>query len=287
MGQLSDKTRRLLSRGLEFSGPIVVLTGAGVSAESGIPTFRGEDGYWKVGSRHYHPQELATHAAFSDMPHEVWSWYLYRRGVCANAVPNSAHVALAQLSHHFQHRLLLVTQNVDGLHQRSGFSEEQIFTVHGNIQLMRFDEVGDRVPRSIPSVLDVLWEKGRLITDRELDWLRHSSGVLGRPHVLWFDEYYDEELFRFQSSLQAAASMSLFVVIGTSGSTNLPLQMAQVAVARDVPWVVINKDADSEFVNLATASPNGDVILGEASMWVPLVVQELIDQSLATGARIN
>ena len=74
-------------------GRIVVLTGAGVSAESGIPTFRGEEGYWQVGSRHYHPQEMATFRAFCDMPDEVWAWYLYRRAVCRATAPNAAHEA--------------------------------------------------------------------------------------------------------------------------------------------------------------------------------------------------
>src|SRR3954467_12629065 len=64
---------------LDRPGPVIALTGAGVSAESGIPTFRGKEGYWTVGSREYHPQELATHAAFEAMPWDVWAWYLYRR----------------------------------------------------------------------------------------------------------------------------------------------------------------------------------------------------------------
>src|SRR5438552_13760341 len=95
-------------------GRVVVLTGAGVSAESGIPTFRGKDGYWTVGAREYHPQELATHAAFERMPWEVWAWYLYRRGVCRGARPNAAHDALVRLDAHLGARFALVTQNVDG-----------------------------------------------------------------------------------------------------------------------------------------------------------------------------
>src|SRR2546426_10737611 len=99
-------------------GHVIALTGAGVSAESGIPTFRGRDGYWTVGSRDYHPQELATHAAFARMPWDVWAWYLYRRGVCRAAAPNPAHHALVRLAAH--PRFALVTQNVDGLHRRAG-----------------------------------------------------------------------------------------------------------------------------------------------------------------------
>jgi len=99
-------------------GKVIGLTGAGVSAESGIPTFRGKEGYWTVGSRDYHPQELATHEAFTEMPWEVWAWYLYRRGVCRAAAPNAAHEAFVRLDKALGDRFALITQNVDGLHRR-------------------------------------------------------------------------------------------------------------------------------------------------------------------------
>src|SRR5689334_10636211 len=105
---------------LARSGSIVALTGAGVSAESGIPTFRGKQGYWTVGAREYHPQELATKAAFDAMPWQVWAWYLYRLGVCQRAEPNPGHHALTQLAHALPDRFSLITQNVDGLHRRAG-----------------------------------------------------------------------------------------------------------------------------------------------------------------------
>src|SRR6185312_3235449 len=111
-----------------MDAPIVVLTGAGVSAESGIPTFRGKEGYWTVGSREYHPQELATHAAFTRMPWDVWAWYLHRRAVCRRAEPNAAHHALARLP------CDLITQNVDGLHRRAG---SRPYAIHGDIDHMR------------------------------------------------------------------------------------------------------------------------------------------------------
>ncbi|MCA9686135.1 MAG: RNA polymerase subunit sigma, partial [Myxococcales bacterium] len=94
---------------------VVVLTGAGISAESGIPTFRGPEGYWTVGAREYHPQELATLQAFNRMPREVWHWYLYRRGICRAAEPNPAHFALVELERALGDRFTLITQNVDGL----------------------------------------------------------------------------------------------------------------------------------------------------------------------------
>ena len=115
-----------LAAALAGDGAFVVVTGAGVSAESGIPTFRGQDGYWTVGSRVYHPQELATHAAFRRMPEEVWRWYLYRLGVCRAAEPNPAHVALVELERALGDRFRLVTQNVDGLHLRAGSSSTSV-----------------------------------------------------------------------------------------------------------------------------------------------------------------
>ena len=87
-GMLQHDVRELLDAGLSGDGPIVALTGAGISAESGIPTFRGPEGYWKIGSKNYQPEELATWSTFSKMPDEVWAWYLYRRGVCRAAEPN-------------------------------------------------------------------------------------------------------------------------------------------------------------------------------------------------------
>src|SRR5215831_9378621 len=99
---------------LAREGGVVVLTGAGISAESGIPTFRGKEGYWTVGAREYHPQELATHEAFRAMPWEVWAWYLYRRSVCRRAHPNPGHEALTRIAVALPDRFALVTQNVDG-----------------------------------------------------------------------------------------------------------------------------------------------------------------------------
>src|SRR3954466_12730475 len=91
-------------------GNVVVLTGAGISAESGIPTFRGKEGYWTIGAREYQPQELATWEAFQQMPWDVWAWYLYRRGVCRAAEPNAAHAAIVTLDGALGERFALITQ---------------------------------------------------------------------------------------------------------------------------------------------------------------------------------
>ena len=108
-------------------GSLVVLSGAGISAESGIPTFRGKEGYWTVGSTEYHPQEMATFAMFTREPEAIWGWYLYRRTVCHEAGPNAGHQAVVRMEQALGDRFLLITQNVDGLHLRAGNSLERTF----------------------------------------------------------------------------------------------------------------------------------------------------------------
>ncbi|MFH2001563.1 MAG: Sir2 family NAD-dependent protein deacetylase [Planctomycetota bacterium] len=130
---LIQKLQQLFQNG----GKLVVLTGAGISAESGIPTFRGPEGYWTVGSKEYRPEEMATWSMFQRCPDEVWQWYLYRRGVCNRAEPNKGHKAVVQMEALFRDRFTLLTQNVDGLHIRAGNSEQRTFEIHGNINRMR------------------------------------------------------------------------------------------------------------------------------------------------------
>ena len=111
---------------------VLVLTGAGVSAESGIPTFRGKDGYW----RNLDPTKLATPEAFARDPQLVWEWYRERRERIRNARPNGAHEAIARLAHRTE-EFLLVTQNVDDLHARAGVPAKKIVQIHGDIFVTR------------------------------------------------------------------------------------------------------------------------------------------------------
>lgn len=257
----------LLTQALAAPGPIVWLTGAGISAESGVPTFRGEEGYWRVGSAHYHPQELATFAAFSAMPREVWSWYLYRRGVCRAAEPNAAHRALAALEAHQPARFLLITQNVDGLHLRAGNTLERTYQIHGNIDFMR--PVGGDAIVPIPAAIPTDWPKDRRVTDAEMALLQ-VDGRPARPHVLWFDEVYDEAKFRFESSLRAAAEAALLIVVGTTGATNLPMQIGTLAARRGTPLVVINPEPNP-FSELVETTGAGVFLRGTAGEHVPRV----------------
>lgn len=267
---------REASRTLEQADGLVLwLTGAGISAESGIPTFRGKEGYWKVGSRNYHPQEMATWSAFQQMPDEVWAWYLYRRSVCRAAEPNAAHRALAKLEDAAADRFLLVTQNVDGLHLRAGNSLDRTYQIHGNIDYMRCSEECLPAPVPMPDAIDTEWHKGRALTETEREALVcPSCGARARPHVLWFDETYDEPNFRFQSSLRAAHDASIVIVVGTTGATNLPMQVGMTAAQQGTPLLVINPEPNP-FSQMAKETGQGAFLQGTAGQWVPLVTEAL------------
>lgn len=256
-------------------GLVLWLTGAGVSAESGIPTFRGKEGYWRVGSQHYQPEEMATMAAFREMPDEVWSWYLYRRSVCHAAEPNSAHRAIVRSEMRGNHDFLLVTQNVDGLHLRAGNTPERTYQIHGNIDFMRCIRECLPAPVPLPEEIDDVWEKGRPLGDRERELLVcPSCGAQARPHVLWFDESYDEENFRFQSSIEAARNASVLVIAGTTGATSLPMHIGTMAAQRGVPMLVVNPEPNP-FSAMVQRTGRGAFLQGMAGEWIPRLVDAL------------
>jgi NAD-dependent deacetylase len=255
---------------LARDGLVVALTGAGVSAESGIPTFRGKEGYWTVGSREYHPQELATCAAFEAMPWEVWAWYLYRRGMCRAAEPNAAHAALVRWDGALGDRFALVTQNVDGLHRRAGSTPARTFAIHGDIGQMRCaaDCVLDRwpIPDDVPALArgEAVSEalRARLVCPR--------CGGMARPHVLWFDESYDEERFHLDTVRRLALRAALLVVAGTSAQTNLPWQVVELAGRAGALVVDVNVE-DNPFGDLAAHS-----IRAPAASALPALIDSLI-----------
>ena len=168
---------------------VVVLTGAGVSADSGIPTFRGAGGLW----RDFRPEELATPEAFRRDPALVWEWYEWRRDLIRRALPNAAHEALARLED-----AVVVTQNVDGLHTRAG--SRDVVELHGNIFRVRCTrEVTTREQREPFATLPPHCECGALL----------------RPDVVWFGEMLPEEAIA--RAVGAIQSADLLLVIGTSG----------------------------------------------------------------------
>lgn len=219
---------------------VIVLTGAGVSAESGIPTFRGPEGYWTVGSKVYQPQEIATNTMLMSKPEDVWMWFLYRRGVCRKSQPNPGHLAIVEMEQLLGDRFILITQNVDGLHNRAGNSLERTYKIHGDLEFMRcmYDCTSEVFP--IPEAMPAK-ERGSALTPEEWDLLIcPNCGRATRPHVLLWDECYNEEHYRFSSSLKAADEAGVLIVVGTTGSTNLPNQVASRFIAHGGLMIDIN-----------------------------------------------
>jgi NAD-dependent deacetylase len=258
---------------LARAGNVIVLTGAGVSAESGIPTFRGKDGYWTVGTRDYHPQELATHEAFTAMPWDVWAWYLYRRGVCRAAQPNAGHTAIVRWDAALGDRFALVTQNVDGLHRRAGSPPARTFAIHGDIDQMRCSRecTLDRVP--IPDEVPALAKGESVAAEHRALLVCPRCGAMTRPHVLWFDESYDEPRFHLDTVRARSIGATLVVVAGTSAQTNLPWQVVGLAARAGATIVDVNVE-DNPFGDIAAES--GGVIRASSATALPALVSALI-----------
>lgn len=250
---------------------ITVLTGAGISAESGIPTFRGPEGYWTIGSEAYRPQEMATQRMFLKAPLAVWNWYLYRRSVCARAEPNPGHRAVAGMERLFGDRFRLVTQNVDNLHLRAGSTPERTFEIHGNIFLMRCAEACSAALTPVPAAFDD-WPRDREISSGEAELLRcPRCGGLLRSHVLWFDEVYDEPFYRLTTTLAAARETDLLIVAGTSGTTNLPNKVAW-EVSRRYKAVIVDVNTDRNPFAALAVRQGGFAVTGTCGQILPEIL---------------
>jgi len=268
LAQLIDETR-------DRRGRITIVTGAGISAESGIPTFRGEEGYWTVGAREYHPQEMATQRTFRQLPREVWHWYLYRRGVCRAAAPNVAHLALARLGEALGERVHVITQNVDGLHLIAGQSPERTYQVHGNIDFMRCAAACSPAVDPLPPKLRHATKDGGL-SDEDYALLRcPRCGDVSRPHILWFDECYDETIYRADSAMLAARRSDLFITVGASGAAALPMHATAEASNAGAAIVDVNPH-DNPFATFARESTRGRWVQSTAGAILPPIVDRLL-----------
>ena len=268
MDRVIDACRAALARG----GGVIALTGAGISAESGIPTFRGREGYWTVGAEEYHAQELATAATFEIMPWEVWAWYLYRRATCRQAVPNPGHLALVRLDAALTDRFSLITQNIDGLHRRAGSPDARTYPIHGDIDLMRCAArcCTDRWP--IPDAAPLL-TRGAPVPDAARALLVcPRCGGPARPDVLWFDETYEEPYSFAQTVRRRAEQASLIVVVGTSASTNLPWHVVMLGLRAGATIVDVNLE-DNPFGEIAASS--GGVLREPAATALPRLVDAI------------
>jgi len=180
-----------VSERLKRAEKIVFVTGAGISQESGIPTFRGKDGLW----RKYDPMKLATIDAFYEDPKLVWEWYEERRQNILGANPNPGHVAIAELEKYKQ--VSVLTQNIDGLHQRAGST--RVYELHGSIVTIKCTvcDFKDEIPSSF-SQLPPMCKCGNML----------------RPDVVWFGEPLPQGIW--QSAIEQASSCDVMVVVGTS-----------------------------------------------------------------------
>lgn len=221
----------------------LVLTGSGVSADSGVPTFRdAQTGLWAK----YDAQSLATPEAFMDNPTLVWDWYEWRRSLIARAAPNPAHAALAELES-LKPSLTLVTQNVDGLHQRAG--SKGVVEFHGNIERNRcFDcaTAADSVPD----------------TEARPPSCTRCGGLL-RPDVVWFGEAIPQAAL--EAAAEAAGTAEVFLSVGTAAAVYPAAGLAQAAAAAGATIVEVNPER-------TPLSALADHVLdGSASSWLPAI----------------
>ena len=222
---------------------VTVLTGAGISADSGVPTFRGADGLWRT----FRAEDLATPEAFQRDPRLVWEWYNWRRELIATKRPNPAHETVAAMERKFS-RFWLITQNVDGLHRDAGST--RLSEIHGNIWKVRCTDCGRvednrQVPIPIPPACT-------------------ACGRLARPHIVWFGESLAaEDIAKSQAALE---SCEVLLIIGTSGLVYPAAAFAPVAKSAGAFVVEINLDSmpNSSVVDVA--------LQGRAKDLVPLLL---------------
>jgi NAD-dependent deacetylase len=226
---------------------VCVLTGAGISAESGVPTFRGADGLWNK----FRPEELASIDAFMKNPYLVWEWYNYRRQLIDKVQPNKGHEGLAEMER-LVHHFTLVTQNVDGLHQRAGSSH--VIELHGNIQRNYCMDCGnsEEHPQS----------EGMAKVPK----CKRCGGLI-RPGVVWFGEMLPDGIF--DEAETSASQCDLFLSIGTSGV---------VYPAASLPLAAKRAGAYLVEINIELTEMSGrfnQTLVGKAGELVPAIVERL------------
>jgi NAD-dependent deacetylase len=219
-------SRTLLQR-IALADSLVAFTGAGVSAESGVPTFRGDQGIWKK----FRPEELANVNAFMKNPELVWRWYADRRKVMASIGPNPGHRALVDLEQMVP-SVTIVTQNIDNLHRRAGSTT--IFELHGNIERNYCMRCGARYE----DVEVVLQDGIPRCSRRDINGKQCTGYV--RPDVVWFGEILPED--EWNGAVRAIESADVFLSIGTSGVVYPAASLPQLAKARGAFVVEVNPE---------------------------------------------
>ncbi len=229
----------VLAEKLQKARRVAALTGAGVSAESGVPTFRGPEGLWRT----YRPEDLATPQAFAKDPRLVWEWYDWRRQRVAACSPNDGHRALAELGRR-SFGFDLITQNVDGLHRLAGSS--RVSELHGSLWTLRCTTCSrEREDREapLPSIPP-----------------RCECGGLERPGVVWFGEALLSDVL--EQAYEAASRADVFFVIGTSALVHPAASLPEVAGEQGALVVEINPELTplSGLVDIRLAGPSAAIL---------------------------
>jgi NAD-dependent deacetylase len=236
------------ARALRSAEHVCILTGAGVSAESGIPTFReAQTGVWAQ----FSPQELATPEAFANHPKRVWQWYAARRAMVRAAQPNPAHTALVTLASRVAH-CTLVTQNVDDLHERAG--SRDVVRLHGSLMHVR---CGAGCPGSVPAVDEPGAEVPACPT----------CGALMRPDVVWFGEQLP--MPPFEAARNAAVACDVFLSVGTSNVVEPAASLPWISATHGATVIVVNPTMDGQ-----RKGPSILPIEGPAGVMLPRLIAE-------------
>ncbi len=276
MNQLNEIITEVLKK--EKRNKFTFLTGAGISADSGIPTYRGSDGIWVKGTKYHKPEEFGTYRYFIEHQEEVWQYTLFRKKMIENAKPNESHKILADLEKILGDKFHLITQNIDNLHRRAG--NKNIYEVHGNYREVKCS-VDCKEILPIPNNLTGKDIKEELRID-EIDSLKcPECGNWLRPNILWFDEYYDEKTNKKFSSLKVAKNSGILFIIGTSGATNLPIEIARTTLKYG-GYVVDMNIEDNHFTELLKNKKRAIIVRERSSDILPIIKKQ-IEKSIEQG----
>jgi NAD-dependent deacetylase len=254
---------------------IVFLVGAGVSAESGIPTFRGKDGFWVSGSKNYTAQEIGTLRMFRLASMEVWKWYLYRKSLTEKAKPNAGHMALKDIEDILGNQFALISQNVDSLHRKAGNSEGRTHLIHGDLDFVRCSGNCSDELYPFPQGIALENRQKEIITHEEWELLKcPKCGEELRPHVLWFDESYNEKFYKLSTVQKISWKTGILFILGTSGATNLPQMIAEDVLAGNGLVVDVNIDT-GYFTERLKDEENGIVVKASSSEFLEELENEI------------